>query len=60
MNLLELQVLSMVSRIPNGSEAPSVEFGAEPEAGAPNAWPEFNDDDASHAAADDFRVKPPV
>jgi hypothetical protein len=33
MNLLELQVLAVVSRIPDGSDAPSPDFDYEPPAG---------------------------
>jgi hypothetical protein len=60
MNLLELQVLAVVSRIPNGNDAPSPEFGVEPDAAAATAPLEISDNGAPPAAADDCSVKQPV
>jgi|RhiMethySRZTD1v2_1073278.scaffolds.fasta_scaffold89958_2 hypothetical protein len=52
MNLLELQVLAVVSRIPNGTDAPSPESFVEPAGPAPNGQPERSDTNSRQPAVD--------
>jgi hypothetical protein len=60
MNLLELQVLAVVSRIPNGNDAPSPEFAFEPVASAPNDPVAVSGPDSAPPAAEARGVKQPV
>jgi len=56
MNLLELQVLAVVSRIPNGNDAPSPEFAFET-----SSHPvEVRDSDSAPPAAEAGNGKQPV
>jgi len=57
MNLLELQVLAVVSRIPNGNDAPSPEFFLESAAAAFTAPVEVHDTDSAPVVADHRDVK---
>jgi len=59
MNLLELQVLAVVSRIPNGNDAPSPEFAFESwDAASSDPLEVSGPDSAPHGDAD--HVKQPV
>jgi hypothetical protein len=60
MNLLELQVLAVVSRIPNGNDAPAPEFAFQPVGAAPNDPVEARAPDSAPAAAEARNVKHPV
>jgi len=57
MNLLELQVLAVVSRIPNGNDAPSPEFGFERLAAAPKDPLEVSGRDSAPPVAEARNVK---
>jgi hypothetical protein len=52
MNLLELQLLAVVSRIPNGDDAPSPEFVFDSAADALNNPVEASDSDSAPPTAD--------
>lgn len=60
MNRLELQVLAVVSRIPNGNDAPSPEFAFALVAAAPNDPVEVRGPDSARPAAEARNVKQPV
>lgn len=60
MNRLELQGLAVVSRMPNGNDAPSPELAFEPLVAAPRDPVEVRDPDSAPSAADARTVKQPV
>jgi hypothetical protein len=59
MNLLELQVLAVVSRIPNGNDAPSPEFALELAADS-GPQPATTDTHSARPATADSSVNQPA